>query len=228
MKDGWISVERSLNSDLNKLTFISSITIYNEISSIPEPKSIVKFNFVRLIPERMSRFTTHPPGRSTRKVIPFRFCILDGQLSRWFERIDSVWRKSFDFLTRISPVFLFSSSFSFLGWRRVAGVGVYASFSDCWIDQTFVLGMFGRVTGRGPRSIKSRLMRVRVFGKEGRRGNAIAKKFGYSFCMHESFLFLSILPYIIARIFLVRFERRNEINAPLLFLFSKKKIPIKG
>lgn len=176
----------------------------------------------------MSRFTTHPPGRSTRKVIPFRFCILDGQLSRWFERIDSVWRKSFDFLTRISPVFLFSSSFSFLGWRRVAGFGVYASFSDCWIDQTFVLGMFGRVTGRGPRSIKSRLMRVRVFGKEGRRGNAIAKKFGYSFCMHESFLFLSILPYIIARIFLVRFVRRNEINAPLLFLFSKKKIPIKG
>lgn len=210
------------NSD-NKFTFISSITIYNEISSILQPKSIVKFNFVRLIPERMSRFTTHPPGRSTRKVIPFRFCILDGQLSRWFERIDSVWRKSFDFLTRISPVFLFSSSFSFLGWRRVAGVGVYASFSDCWIDQTFVLGMFGRVTGRGPRSIKSRLMRVRVFGKEGRRGNAIAKKFGYSFCMHESFLFLSILPYIIARIFLVRFERRNEINAPLLFLFSKKK-----
>lgn len=215
------------NSD-NKFTFISSITIYNEISSILQPKSIVKFNFVRLIPERMSRFTTHPPGRSTRKVIPFRFCILDGQLSRWFERIDSVWRKSFDFLTRISPVFLFSSSFSFLGWRRVAGVGVYASFSDCWIDQTFVLGMFGRVTGRGPRSIKSRLMRVRVFGKEGRRGNAIAKKFGYSFCMHESFFFLSILPYIIARIFLVRFERRNEINAPLLFLFSKKKIPIKG
>lgn len=163
------------NSD-NKFTFISSITIYNEISSILQPKSIVKFNFVRLIPERMSRFTTHPPGRSTRKVISFRFCILDGQLSRWFERIDSVWRKSFDFLTRISPVFLFSSSFSFLGWRRVAGVGVYASFSDCWIDQTFVLGMFGRVTGRGPRSIKSRLMRVPGFWKRRKKGKRDCEK----------------------------------------------------